>query len=91
MGTEEQRRGQEGLGGLSPQALKLAPPPATYELAYFSLPHNIFACWRFSHSRVGAAILSTLTFLNNAGTNFINYLLTCLLDTGTGTKIVTSL
>jgi len=60
----------------SSQPLQLAPPPehdgrssATYEL-----PQKIFDCWRFSHSRAGAAISRTLALLNSAGTNFINYL-----------------
>jgi len=39
------------------------------------LPQEIFACWRFSHSRAGAAISRTLALVNSAGTNFINYLL----------------
>ena len=53
------------------QPLKLAPPPKhdgrssdTYEL-----PQKNFACWRFSHSRAGAAISRTSALLNSAGTN----------------------
>ena len=41
----------------------------------YELPQKILACWRFSHSRAGAAISRTLALLNSAGTNFINYLL----------------
>jgi len=73
--------GEEGGGGgrgrpKPSQPLKLPPPPkhdgrssATYEL-----PQKFFACWRFSHSRAGAAISRTLALLNSASTNFINYL-----------------
>jgi len=43
--------------------------------ATHELPQNIFACWRFSQSRSGAAISRTLALLNSAGTNFINILL----------------
>jgi len=74
----KQGRVQGGLGRAKPsQPLKLAPPikhdgrsSATYKL-----PQKIFACWRVSHSRAGAAISTTLALLNSASTNFINYLL----------------
>jgi len=56
-----------GLGTAEPsQPLKLAPPKhderssATYEL-----PQKIFACWRFRHSRAGAAISRTLALSDN--------------------------
>jgi len=60
------------------QGVKLAPSPSKHDRrssATYELPQKIFACWRFSHSRVGAAISRTLALLNSAGTNLINYLL----------------
>ena len=74
--TEAKTRGW-GLGRAKPsQLLKLAPTKHDgRSSATCELPHKIFACWRFSHSRAGAAISRTLAILNSAGTNFINYLL----------------
>jgi len=68
------------LAGARTRGLEISPPPkkkhdgrssATYEL-----PQKIFACWRFSHSRAGAAISRTLALLKrpSEGTNFISYL-----------------
>ena len=72
----KQGRVQGGLGMAKPsQPLKLAPPPIKHDgrsSATYKLPQKIFACWRFSHSRAGAAISRTLALLNSAGTNFIN-------------------
>jgi len=75
--TQRRRQGGGGLGRAKPsQLLKLAPTKHDgRSSATCELPQKIFACWRFSHSRAGAAISRTLAILNSAGTNFINYLL----------------
>ena len=61
-----------GLGRAKPsQPLKLAPPNTTDVAPPHMSYHRNFACWRFSHSRAGAAISRTLALLNSTGTNFI--------------------
>jgi len=88
--VEQRLRRGEDKGGLErgkpSQPLKLALPPNTTDVAppHMSYHRKFLPVMSFSHSCASAAISRTLALLNSAGTNFINYLLTCLLDTENG-------